>query len=167
MQSPHREPLTAEWSTSGGTPRRDALLRDPDQLQGQHGSTGGQDPEPEPDELNNNLRTESSPTSTSASVLSCTTLFAATSFLSTFFGFYLRPAQEADLLSHHHQLLPSDSCGVHQKPVSCHLDLPLHSVGFSSTPGSYAALLLPDSIGSSMLPATLGGPRFLENFVHV
>ena len=63
MHSPHRVPLTAEWSNSGGTPWRDALLRDPDQLHGQHGSTEDLDSEPDQDELNIPLRAKSSSTS--------------------------------------------------------------------------------------------------------
>ena len=68
MQSPYREPLTAEWPLPGDTPWRDAVLRDPDRLPGRHGSTERHVPAPEPEELNNPLRTES--TSTSASTWS-------------------------------------------------------------------------------------------------
>ena len=51
---------------SGGTPWRDALLHDSNQDPGQHGSTEGQDPQPDHDELPNSLRTESFSTATSS-----------------------------------------------------------------------------------------------------
>ena len=62
MQSFHRVPLTAEWPLPGGTPFRDALLRDPDLHPTQHGSTEGHLPDAEHPELNTSMRVESSTT---------------------------------------------------------------------------------------------------------
>ena len=65
MQSPLREPLTAEWPLPGGTPWRDALLQGQDQHPGQHGSTERRDPVHDSSVQKNPLRTESTSSSTS------------------------------------------------------------------------------------------------------
>ena len=63
MQSPHREPLTAEWPLPGGTPWRDALLQDRPHQPGPHGSIERQDPALGSSVQKKTLRTESLSTS--------------------------------------------------------------------------------------------------------